>query len=90
MPVLSHAPDAAQEEQPMTAVDERQDQNRLAEQSGWQRRDLDRVDVYARGTTRIRVIWRGSSAISGASLYHDDVLTSYTRDLPTVNGWLQR
>jgi hypothetical protein len=74
----------------MTAIDERRDQNRLAEQSGWQHRDLDRVDVYARGTARIRVIWRGSSAISGASLYHDDILTSYTRDLATVNGWLRR
>jgi hypothetical protein len=74
----------------MTAIDERRDQNQLAEQSGWQHRDLDRVDVYARGTARIRVIWRGSSAISGASLYHDDILTSYTRDLATVNGWLRR
>jgi hypothetical protein len=74
----------------MTADDERRQQNQFAEQSGWQHRDLDRVDVYARGGTRIRVIWQGPSAISGASMYHDDILTSYTRDLATVNGWLRR
>lgn len=74
----------------MTAVDERKDLNELAEQSGWQLKDLDRVGVFGRGTARIRVIWRGSSNISGASLYHDDVFTSYTRDLPTVSGWLRR
>ena len=71
-------------------ADERQGLSQLAEQSGWQRRDIDHVDVYLRGPTRIRVIWRGASAISGASLYHDDILTTYTRDLPTVSGWLTR
>lgn len=74
----------------MTAADERQEQNQLAEQAGWRRNDLDRVDVYLRGDTRIRVIWRGTDAISGATLYQDDIMTTYTRDLPTVNGWLKR
>ena len=74
----------------MTSVDERQQQHELAEAAGWRRNDLVRVDVYLRGDTRIRVIWHGSDAISGASLYQDDVMMSYTRDLPTVNGWLKR
>jgi hypothetical protein len=74
----------------MTAVDQRQEQNQLAEQAGWRRNDLDRVDVYMRGDTRIRVIWRGTDAISGATLYQDDVMMTYTRDVPTVNSWLKR
>ena len=74
----------------MTAIDERQDLHQLAEQAGWRRKDLDRVDVYTRGTTRVRVIWQGSAAISGASLYHDDILTTYTRDLSAVNAWFKR
>jgi len=32
----------------------------------------------------------GHEAISGGSLYHDDVLTAYTRELSTVQGWLKR
>lgn len=74
----------------MTAVDERQDLNQLAEELGWRYRDVDQVDVFLRGTHRVRVIWQGNSAISGASLYTDDILASYTRDLSTVNGWLKR
>ncbi len=74
----------------MDTVDERQGLNQAAEESGWERRDLDRVDVFARGASRIRVIWRGSEAISGASMYTDDILASYTRDISTVTGWLRR
>jgi hypothetical protein len=74
----------------MDTVEERQGLNQAAEDSGWERRDLDRVDVFARGPNRIRVIWRGTDAISGASLYTDDILASYTRDLSTVGGWLRR
>jgi hypothetical protein len=74
----------------MTAIDERQGLQQLAEEQGWQRIDRDRIDIYARGTTRVRVIWRGDSAISGASLYHDDVMTTYTRQLTDVSGWLKR
>lgn len=74
----------------MTTTDERHELAELAEVGGWLRRDLDRVDVFHRGTTRIRVVWQGSKAISGATLYHDDMMTTYTRELPTVNNWLQR
>ena len=74
----------------MTTADARTDLNQSADESGWSRRDLDRVDIYDRGTTKVRVIWGGGGAISGASLYHDDILTTYTRDLATVSGWLAR
>lgn len=74
----------------MTTVDERQDLTQAATESGWLHRGLDRVDVFARGTDRIRVIWRGDSVISGSSLFHDDILTTYTRNLADVKGWLKR
>lgn len=74
----------------MTAVDERQSLQQVAEQAGWDRIDRDRVDIYARGTTRVRVIWQGDAAISGASLFHDDVMTTYSRQLKDVTGWLRR
>jgi len=38
----------------------------------------------------VQVIWHGTEAISGGSLYHDDILTAYTRDLGTVTSWLKR
>ena len=72
------------------SVDEREALHQLAEQSGWRRKEYDHIDVYLRAATRVRVIWRGTSAISGASLYQDDVLATYTRELSTVNGWLNR
>ncbi|KUI36954.1 hypothetical protein AU195_17010 [Mycobacterium sp. IS-1496] len=74
----------------MTSVDERRELQQLAEQAGWRRNDLGRTDLYLRGDTRVRVIWRGTDAISGATLMQDDVMMTYTRELPTVNGWLKR
>jgi hypothetical protein len=74
----------------MTATDERQGLQQVAEETGWRRNDLGRVDVYLRGETRVRVVWRGEDAISGATLTQDDVMMTYTRDLQTVNGWLKR
>lgn len=74
----------------MTATDERQELVRLAEQAGWRHRTDDRVDIYYRDTVRVRVIWRGDDAISGGSLFHDDIMTTYTRDLKTVTAWLHR
>ena len=74
----------------MTTIDERQALHQLAEQSGWQRREDEHIDVYVRPGARVRVVWRGADAISGGSLYRDDVLTYYTRELSTINGWLQR
>jgi hypothetical protein len=74
----------------MTATDERQTLADSAELGGWHRRDVDRTDYYVKGGARVLVLWHGTAAISGGSLYHDDVLTAYTRDLSTVQGWLRR
>ena len=74
----------------MTAVDERRELHQLAEQGGWRRNDLGRVDLFLRGDTRVRVIWRGTDAISGATLMQDDVMMTYTRELTAVNNWLKR
>ncbi len=74
----------------MSAVQERQALSERAEQSGWQRREVDHVDVYTRGDTRIRVIWSGSERIAGASLFHDAIMTTYTRDVAAINRWFKR
>jgi hypothetical protein len=74
----------------MTATDERQTIAELAELAGWERRDVDRTDHYAKGIIRVQVLWRGTDAISGSSLYQDDIMTAYTRDLSTVATWLKR
>jgi len=74
----------------MTATDERQTLAELAELGGWHRRNIERTDYYAKGGARVQVLWHGTAAISGGSLYHDDGLTAYTRELSTVQGWLRR
>jgi hypothetical protein len=74
----------------MTATDERQTLADYAETTGWHRRDVERTDHYAKGIVRVQVLWQGSEAVSGSSLYHDDNLTAYTRDLATIRGWLKR
>jgi hypothetical protein len=74
----------------MTATDERQTLAELAEEGGWHRRNVDRTDYYQKAGARVQVIWQGTEAISGGTLYHDDVLTTYSRDLSTIKGWLRR
>lgn len=74
----------------MTATDERQTVAELADLGGWERREVDRTDYYAKGSARVQVLWHGNEAISGGSLYHDDILTAYSRDLVTVKSWLRR
>jgi hypothetical protein len=74
----------------MTATDERQTIADFAEQGGWHRRNVDRTDYYSKGGARVQLIWQGTAAISGGSLYHDDNLTAYTRELTTVQTWLNR
>ncbi|MET0455573.1 MAG: hypothetical protein ABW137_27350 [Mycobacterium sp.] len=74
----------------MTTTDLRSELARITAEAGWDRRVDDRVDVYLRAQTRVRVIWRGDEAISGGSRYQDDVLETYSRDLDTVKGWLAR
>jgi hypothetical protein len=74
----------------MTAIDERQTLADFAETAGWHRRGVDRTDYYDKAGVRVQVLWQGTEAISAGSLYHDDILTTYTRDLSTVKGWLRR
>lgn len=74
----------------MTETNERAALAETTQAVGWQRRVDDRVDVYLRGATRVRVIWRGDDAISGGSRFQDDVMESYSRELATVKGWLAR
>jgi hypothetical protein len=74
----------------MTATDQRQTVAELADLGGWERRDVDRTDYYAKGSARVQVLWQGNETISGGSLYHDDILTAYSRDLNTVKSWIKR
>ena len=74
----------------MTATDERRAIAELAELGGWHRRDVDRTDYYAKGIIRVQVLWQGDQAISGGSLYQDDIMTAYSRNLATVKSWLKR
>jgi hypothetical protein len=74
----------------MTTTEERQTLADFAETAGWQHRNVERTDYYAKGVVRVQVLWHGTDAISGSSLYHDDILTAYTRDLSTVQRWLRR
>jgi hypothetical protein len=74
----------------MTTTDVRSELAEITAAAGWDRRIDDRVDIYLRGQTRVRVIWRGNDAISGGSRFQDDNLETYSRDLDTVKGWLAR
>lgn len=74
----------------MTAAIDREKLSHLAVEAGWQRRDEERTDYYSRTPVRVSVLWRGTDAISGGALYHDDLLMAYSRDLATVRGWLKR
>lgn len=74
----------------MVDTDERQAVTAVAEAAGWNHRVADRSDYFDKGVVRIHIVWRGDSAISGGSLYHDDLLQTYSSDLGTVTGWLKR
>lgn len=74
----------------MVDTDERQAFSALAEQTGWTHRAAERNDYFEKGTVRVHVVWQGDSAISGGTLFHDDLLQSYSKELPTVQAWLRR
>ena len=74
----------------MSETGERKTLVQFGEEQGWQCREHERADVYLRGTVRIRVIWQGDEQISGASLFHDEMYESYTRDLAIVRAWFKR
>jgi len=74
-----------------TATDERTTVAGLAEEQGWQRRvSLERHDVYLRGTVRIRAMWQGDDKLNGATLFHDEMYESYTREPNTLRAWFKR
>ena len=75
-----------------TGTDERQTVARLAEEQAWRRRVSEdgRADVFNRRTVRIRAIWQGEHKLSGASLFHDEMYESYTRDVNTLRAWFKR
>lgn len=62
----------------------------FGEERGWSSREADRADVYTRDKVRVRVIWQGDEAISGASFFDDEMFESYTRELDKVRAWLTR
>ncbi|TRW82467.1 hypothetical protein FK535_13880 [Mycolicibacterium sp. 018/SC-01/001] len=74
----------------MVDTDERQAFSALAEQTGWTQRRSERNDYFAKGDVRVHVVWRDDAALNGGTLFHDDILTSYSRELPTVQSWLKR
>ena len=46
----------------MTATDERQTLADFAETAGWHRRNVERTDYYAKGGTRVQVLWQGTDS----------------------------
>ena len=74
-----------------TATDERKSVAALAQEQGWQRRvSLERHDIYLRGTVRIRAMWQGDDKLNGATLFHDEMYESYTREPNTLRAWFKR
>ncbi|WP_445167934.1 hypothetical protein ACTXG7_00560 [Mycolicibacterium sp. Dal123E01] len=74
----------------MPGTDERQALAEAGAEKGWNRRELDHVDVYLRDRYRVRVIWQGAEAISGASFFDNEMYEGYTRDLAKVRTWLKK
>ncbi|MDT5093323.1 MAG: hypothetical protein QOH60_2686 [Mycobacterium sp.] len=73
----------------MSATNDRQALAELAEQSGWQRRQVDRTDFYRRGIREVEVLFTGDK-LNGGSLYEDLSLLTHTRDMSMVQSWLTR
>lgn len=74
------------------ATEERQTLAELGTTQGWSVRESGNADIYLRGPFRIRVIWQGDSAISGASVnsLESTDAYAYTRELANVRTWLQK
>ena len=73
----------------MDTTNDRQTISELAEQSGWQRRQLDRTDFYRRGGREVEVFFTAEK-LNGGTLYEDLHLLTHTRDKEKVEGWLTR
>jgi hypothetical protein len=74
----------------MAASNERSALAEVSKDRGWSRHVDERVDVYSRGLTRVRVIWRGEDFITGGSKFSDELMETYSSDPATVKGWLAR
>ena len=74
----------------MVDTDERQIVSAAAEEAARNHRIADPSDYFDRGVVRVHIVWRGDTVVTGGSLYHSDFLQTYSRDLPTVQGWLKR
>ena len=74
----------------MSGADERLALSEAGEEKGWHKRELGRTDVFIRDRYRVRVIWQGAGAISGASLFDNEMYEGYTRDLAKVRTWLKK
>jgi len=73
----------------MSATNDRQTLSEIAEQSGWQRRQVDRTDFYRRGPREVEVLFTEDN-LTGGSLYEDLHLLTHSRDKATVEGWLTK
>lgn len=74
----------------MVEIDERKAVATVAQETGWHHRIADRSDYFDKGAVRVHIVWCGDTAINGGTLYHDDIMQTYSRDLATVQGWLKR
>jgi hypothetical protein len=70
-------------------TNDRQTISALAEESGWQRRQLDRTDFYRRGLREVEVLFTADK-LNGGTLYEDLHLLTHSREMATVEGWLTR
>jgi hypothetical protein len=73
----------------VSATNDRQAIAQIAEQSGWQRRQLDRTDFYRRGVNDVEVLFTVDK-LNGGTLYEQLHLRTHTRDKATVESWLTR
>jgi hypothetical protein len=73
----------------MSATNDRQALSEIAEQSGWQRRQLDRTDFYRRGVRTVELLF-AADKLNGGTLYDDVHLLTYTRDMAKIEGWLTK
>jgi hypothetical protein len=73
----------------MSATKDRQALSELAEQAGWQRRQVDRTDFYRRGLREVELFFTADK-LNGGALYEDLSMLTYSREMETVQAWLTR
>ena len=73
----------------MSATNDRQALSEIAEQAGWQRRQVDRTDFYRRAGREVEVFFTADK-LNGGTLYEDLHLRTYTRERSTIEDWLTR